>query len=195
MSYINVEWSEYTSDEKSDLLKHLIYSVGNFCLNHYRDIRVKRDDVIKYEKRVNKFIERYLKTDLRVKIPLLDKPDDDIEWRDVIKKRKIVLNLYTSLDEKKKELNKILEQTYELLKGHDFYIVSIEEIDNLYEQLVTLSGHFDPIKREFKNGKEWTELDHKIHDICWNWYMRIIEKKLKITKYYKKYYNKYLVDE
>ena len=34
-----------------------------------------------------------------------------------------------------------------------------------------MSGHFDPKTREFKDGDEWTELDHKIHDICYNWYI------------------------
>jgi len=99
------------------------------------------------------------------------------------------------MTKKKKDWNKILEQTYELLEDGDWYIVSLKEIDELYEELAAMSGHFNPETKEFKDGKEWTELDHKIHDICYNWYIRIIEKKLKITKYYEKYYGKYLGDK
>ena len=90
MSYINIEWME--SRPEHQIIQYLIESVGYFAIDNYRDIRVKREDLIKYQKRVNDFIEKFLKTDLRVKIPLIDN-DDDIAWCEARVHRKIDFNL------------------------------------------------------------------------------------------------------
>ena len=93
MSYININWNDYTPGTDKDIIKTLICSVGYFCLDYYRDIKVKREDIIKYQKRVNDFIEKYLKTDLRIKIPLIEKDDDDIAWCEARVHRKIDFDL------------------------------------------------------------------------------------------------------
>lgn len=91
MSYMTIKWMDNTPAEQ--IIRYLIESVGYFAIDKYRDIRIKRKDIIKYQKRVNDFIEGFLKTDLRVKIPLIDKDDDDIAWCEARVHRKVDFNL------------------------------------------------------------------------------------------------------
>ena len=84
---MTIKWME--TQPEHEIMRYLIESVGYFAIDKYRDIRVKREDIIKYQKRVNDFIEKYLKTDLRVKIPLIDKDDDDIAWCEARVHRKL----------------------------------------------------------------------------------------------------------
>lgn len=89
MPYLNIEWHEYEPGTEEEIVKRLICSLGFFILDWYRDIKATREDIIKYEKRVNKYIEKYIKTDLRVEIPLKNKPDDDIAWCETRVHRKV----------------------------------------------------------------------------------------------------------
>ena len=73
-----IEWTDSRSEH--GIIRYLIESVGYFAIDKYCDIKVTPNDLKRYEERVNNFIEQYLKTDLRVKIPLIQKDIDDIAW-------------------------------------------------------------------------------------------------------------------
>lgn len=87
MNYMSIKWIDDCPEQ--DIIRYLIESVGYFALNKYGDIRIKREDIIRYENRVNDFIETFLKTNLRVKIPLKEKDEDDIAWCEARVHRKV----------------------------------------------------------------------------------------------------------
>lgn len=76
MSYLNITWVKEDPDE---IIKYLIQAIADWGVSH-RDIRVKADDLLKLQNRVNLAIKDYLKTDKRVKLPLIEKPADHIDW-------------------------------------------------------------------------------------------------------------------
>jgi len=90
-SYTVINWTG--EHPEPEIIRCLIDSIGYFSLDKYRDIRVNRKDLKRLEKRVNTFVEKYLKTNLRVKIPLIDKDDDDIGWCEARIDRKIDFDL------------------------------------------------------------------------------------------------------
>jgi len=77
MTYIKIVW-ETLKDEK-ELIKSIILAVGNYSLQWY-DIKATRQSLMRLEKRVNEFVEKYIKTNYRVKIPLIEKGNNDIGW-------------------------------------------------------------------------------------------------------------------
>lgn len=89
---------------------------------------------------------------------------------------------------KKKE--RILEKLYERLfklKG-TWYILSEKDIDELYENVMEHLGVFNKKTNSFV--EEWSEEGKKMNDIFWDWYIKLIKKKLKISKYYEKFYKR-----
>jgi hypothetical protein len=83
------------------------------------------------------------------------------------------------------QLFKVYEEI-EKLKG-DWYLYNMRDFDQVYENLMRAAG---AIKKngEFKDGRKWSKMAHKIHDACWDFFIKKCHEYLKYTKYYEKYY-------
>lgn len=90
-----------------------------------------------------------------------------------------------------KRNEKTLEKLYDTLmdmSGGDWYILSIKELDDLYESIMEWAGAFNKETGEHTKADEWSKEAHELFNICWKWYINIIKEKLRISKYYEKYY-------
>lgn len=92
---------------------------------------------------------------------------------------------------KSKEKDKFLEKIYDDLFdkfGGAWYILELKDIDKLYEDIMVYAKVYDRETGKFVGGDDWSDDAHKLSDIIWHWWIEIIHKKLRITRYYEKYY-------
>ena len=88
--------------------------------------------------------------------------------------------------------SKLLEKIYSKLieiENGDWFILNERDIDELFESVMEYTGAYNKETNKFLDGKNWSDLAHKMMNIFWKWYIKQIKNKLKITKYYEKYYN------
>ena len=79
MSYINITWNK-KEDKEEKILRRIIDALFDYITFTETAIRVKREDVIKLQTKINEYIEKYIKTPHKIHFPILQKEDDDIEW-------------------------------------------------------------------------------------------------------------------
>jgi len=89
MSYINISFVE----EKLDPINELIWALGEFLINTTHKFMVSRNGLIYFQNELNELIPKYLKTDKRIRVDLLDSPECSDEWKKARKEQKINLTI------------------------------------------------------------------------------------------------------
>ena len=74
------------------------------------------------------------------------------------------------------------------LKDGNWFILNQKDIDEIFENIMEYTGAYNKKTNKFIDGNNWSDLSHKMMDIFWKWYINLINKKLDITEYWKKYY-------
>lgn len=92
MSYINIKFCS----EDSNPIPALIQALGEFLINTTHKYMVNREGLKTFQNEINELIPKYLKTNKRVKVDLLDFPENSEPWKNARKKRKINLTLIES---------------------------------------------------------------------------------------------------
>lgn len=77
---VKIKWIERKED--FEYIESLIRNLGYDILAD-RTFKVKREDFIRFKNKLNELIEKYIKTDVRIDLPILKKEDDDIAWCEV----------------------------------------------------------------------------------------------------------------